>query len=84
MNGIITLIGQALGIIKKVTLDGKDKADIEKQKITVYGNPLAFIMVIVAIFLILGQIFNWQISDWFYHIFEKMLDYAMSVKGGVL
>lgn len=84
MIGWLNILGQALGIIKKTTVSGEDKAGIEKQKITVYGNPLAFILVILCLFLIVGQIFNLQISDWFYHIFEKILDYAMSLKGGVL
>lgn len=82
--GIITLIGEALGIIKKVTKSGEDKAQIEKQKLVVFGNPITIMLLIFCVFLILGQVFNLQISDWFYHIFEKMLDYAMSLKGGVL
>lgn len=32
MKGLFMLLGQALGLVKTISVDGKDKAEIKKQK----------------------------------------------------
>ena len=84
MKGIFMLLGQALGLVKTISVDGKDKAEIKKQKLATFSNPITFVLVVFCLFIIAGQVFNLQISDWFYHIFEKVLDYCMDLSRGLL
>lgn len=72
-----------LEIFKKKSQSGEKEQDIEMKKLNVFNPYIAYIAIILLSICFLHALFpKLAISDWFYAMCEKVIDYLISYQGG--
>ena len=78
-NSIIEIIKDILGSFKKVTRSAEKDQELEREKLTSFDYYIGRAFMIILILLIADNLFNLSVSEWFYNIYEKILNYMIGV-----
>ena len=76
-NSIIEIIKDIVGSFKKATRNAEKDQELEKEKLTSFNYYIGRAFMIILILLIADNLFNLSVSEWFYGIFEKFMNYMM-------
>ena len=72
-----------LEIFKKKSRSGEKEQDIEMKKLNVFNPYISYIALMLLSICFLDTIFpKLAISDWFYSMCERVIDYLISYQGG--
>ena len=76
-NSIIEIIKDIVGSFKKVTRNAEKDQELEKEKLTSFNYYIGRAFMIILILLIADNLFNLSVSEWFYNVCERFMDYMM-------
>lgn len=72
-----------LEIFKKKSRSGEKEQDIEMKKLNVFNPYISYIALMLLSICFLDALFpKLAISDWFYSMCERVIDYLISYQGG--
>lgn len=72
-----------LEIFKKKSRSGEKEQDIEMKKLNVFNPYISYIALMLLTICFLGALFpKLAIGDWFYEMFERVINYLISYQGG--
>ena len=72
-----------LEIFKKKSRSGEKEQDIEMKKLNVFNPYISYIALMLLAICFLGALFpKLAIGDWFYEMFERVINYLISYQGG--
>ena len=77
MKIIFECIKDILGIFNKKVRNTEKDQELEKEKLTSFNYYIGRAFMIILILLIADNLFNLSVSEWFYDIFDKILNYAI-------
>lgn len=78
-SSIIEIIKDIVGGFKKVTRNAEKDQELEREKLTSFDYYIGRAFMIILILLIADNLFNLSVSEWFYGIYEKILNYMIGV-----
>ena len=78
-SSIIEIIKDIVGSFKKVTRNAEKDQELEREKLTSFNYYIGRAFMIILILLIADNLFNLSVSEWFYNIYEKILNYMIGV-----
>lgn len=78
ISNIIESLKDVTGIFYKKTRNAEKQQEIEAQKLYNFNYYIANAFIILLVLLIIDSIFNLSISEYFYEIFEKILNYMIN------
>lgn len=83
MKSPIYIIQAILEIIKKRSKNGEKEQEIEMKKLNVFNPYISYIALMLLAICFLGALFpKLAIGDWFYEMFERVINYLISYQGG--
>lgn len=72
-----------LEIFKKKSRSGEKEQDLEMKKLNVFNPYISYIALMLLSICFLDALFpKLAISDWFYSMCERVIDYLISYQGG--
>lgn len=83
MKSPIYIIQAILEIIKKRSKNGEKEQEIEMKKLNVFNPYISYIALMLLAICFLDALFpKVMIGDWFYEMFERVINYLISYQGG--
>lgn len=72
-----------LEIFKKKSRSGEKEQEIEMKKLNVFNPYISYIALVLLFICFLDALFpSLSIGDWFYEMFERVINYLISYQGG--